>query len=88
MEGFQRKLLSVHLGMGRIQTGKEEVLPTCAQETLPNCKPCEGKGVLFYPQIWLQTLNHIVLTSDAEGRAARKMGKISSVPALKIHDLC
>lgn len=91
MEGFQRKLLSVHLGMGRIQTGKEEVLPTCAQGTFQTVNPVKARASCFIP-IWLQTLHHIVLTSDAgafaEGRAAWKLGKISSVPALKLHDLC
>lgn len=58
MEGFQRKLLSVHLGMGTIQTGKEEVLPTCAQGTPPDGKPCEGKGLLFYPDLAPDSPSH------------------------------
>lgn len=41
MEGFQRKLLSAHQGMGRIQLREEGVdacswLPTCAWGTLPD----------------------------------------------------
>lgn len=80
---------------GRQPGGVEgaEVCPTCAQGTFLDYKPYESKSLLCYPQIWLQTLHHLALTSDAgaftEGRGEPgSWGGVgmSSVKALQVSD--